>query len=303
MRGDSFRRRLERQLRGIRNQIAAQENEAAAQHEQDRHSPPFVNRIVSTPANGAGSSEAPQADKPKGEAGHTASETALVRATQRLRDFTLALVLVSLISAVISYLQWQEIHDGSADTHVLAQAAENQAKAVTANAKTAQDALVNSQRSWVGTTDASVIVGNPGSIISGNILYVNSGREPARVEMMHGEFVYSADNWDNGNAVADISRNEAACRQKSTISVNRYAWPTTGFNAYSLRFGTGKIPQFGVAVWNDDIAAGRSIVTVQGCITYETVKTLHHTTFCYYFKAKDTEPIHLGICDFGNYAD
>lgn len=181
MQGGSFGRRLERQLRGVRNQIAAQENEATAEQKQSRHAPSFENRIVSTPANGAGSSEAPQADKPKGEAGHTASETALVKATQRLRDFTLALVLVSLVSAVISYLQWQEIHDQSSDTHALAEAAVTQAKAAADSAKIARDSLIANSRAWVGAFSAGIDPLIADTPIIYHVSYSNSGHEPARL--------------------------------------------------------------------------------------------------------------------------
>ena len=233
----------------------------------------------------------------------TPSERSVADSTRKIANLTAALVFVGIIAAGVSAAQWWEIHSGSDDTHKLAQAAVDQAAAASSNAKKAQNAYTSGQRAWVGTTNASLIQGVVGASVTGNIVYINSGKEPAKLEITQSVISYDADAWENGIAVSSIVQNQNACVSKTIINGNRFAWPTTGFNSYNQHFPLGRPPQAGIVVWTNEIMSGSVIATVQGCITYETLSVVHRTSFCYYYRAREIEFANLGICSFGNYAD
>jgi hypothetical protein len=65
----------------------------------------------------------------------------------------------------------------------------------------------------------------------------------------------------------------------------------------------GRVPQIGVATWTDSINKGDDILTIQGCLVYEAFGEVHHTTFCYFYDGKATDPAHLSICLVGNYVN
>lgn len=45
------------------------------------------------------------------------------------------------------------------------------------------------------------------------------------------------------------------------------------------------------------------IVVWYGCFAYDTMTTLHHSSFCYYYKAGFSNPRALTKCFAGQYAD
>lgn len=55
-------------------------------------------------------------------------ESAADKAARRTANATIAIAFLTLVIAIVSYFQWQEIHSGGKDTHDLAVAARDQAK-------------------------------------------------------------------------------------------------------------------------------------------------------------------------------
>ncbi len=222
-------------------------------------------------------------------------------------------VMLTLVGCAGIYFNWKtlgaiqgqlnEMKSGSVDAHNLAQSAADQARAAAQSAATAQENFLSSQRSWVGTIGANLAAGIVGSILRGNVVYVNSGREPAKIQISLDEYTFSSDEWNNGFAVNAIDHKSVECARSNLIQGDRFAWPTNGFNSYNISFPNGTVPQRGIIIWTPEMVSGQAVITVQGCILYMTVNTIHHTSFCYYFKARETDASHLGICTVGSGAN
>lgn len=92
------------------------------------------------------------------------------------------IVFLTAVIAGTSYLQWNEIRAGSADTHTLAVAAKTQAEAASHTASVAEHQLELSERPWV-TADAGIV--SPftfdihGAHITLQFILKNTGHSPA----------------------------------------------------------------------------------------------------------------------------
>lgn len=199
--------------------------------------------------------------------------------------------------------QLQEMRDAENDSKILIKANVSLATAAQQSADIANKNLVATQRAWVGPTDATLIKSQDETLIKGTVSYVNSGREPAKMNGDGTEYIYSRDDWNSGRASVSIEERQNACLAANKIDGARFAWPTTGFNSYLIHFPEGQIPQNGVLVWTKDIDDGSSIVALQGCILYEAFSQLHHTAFCYFYDSKTSDIAHLSICNTGNYTN
>jgi hypothetical protein len=104
--------------------------------------------IRSTPQRTEPEAKENQSEESRYEKRLASATEGLETATRGLRDFTLALVLVAVVSAAISYKQWEEIHSGGKDTHDLASAAKDQA-AATKSSAAATEVEATSNRAWI----------------------------------------------------------------------------------------------------------------------------------------------------------
>jgi hypothetical protein len=223
---------------------------------------------------------------------------------------TVAIAGATIVNVIYVGGQLAEMHSGGEQTDKLikingdlAEASKTQGEAARQQAKTAGDALVASQRAWVGSTDATVVKGPNGSLIKGTVLYINTGKEPAKTQGDVAEYVYSSAEWNNGAAVTALVDRQDACLNNKTISGFRFAWPTSGFSNYILQVPAGRIPEIGTAAWTTNLTTGTDILAVQGCIIYEAFSEIHHTAFCYFYDGRITDPSHLNICTVGNKVD
>jgi hypothetical protein len=220
---------------------------------------------------------------------------------------TVVIALATIVNVIYVGGQLSEMKSGVAQNDKLiasnadlATAAKTQGEAAKEQAKTASASLTANERAWVGTVDANIVKGPLYVPIVANVLYVNSGREPARFSIGGLEIAYTKDSWNDGSAVNDIVKRQEDCVNGSSIDGFRFAWPTTGFTQYVAHFPEGKIPQVGVVTWSDRINRGLDIVSIQGCIAYETFGAIHHTAFCYDYDANISDPNHLNICTVGS---
>jgi hypothetical protein len=188
----------------------------------------------------------------------------------------------------------------------LADAATKQAEASVAAAKTSQDALTASQRAWVGPTDANIVAPVAYAPLRATILFGNSGRQPAPTYATLVPKIYSLDEWNNGNAVADIEKAKAECLALPMSSQGvRITFPTTGFNTFQIKYdGTQQslrdVQKLSV---RPNLVEGKEVVAFKGCFVYQTSGQVHRTSFCYFYQAKVSEPAHLNFCTVGQAAD
>jgi uncharacterized cupin superfamily protein len=199
--------------------------------------------------------------------------------------------------------QLNEMKSGAAQTDKLIDANVKLADAAQKSADTADKGLIATQRAWVGTIDANIAQSELTTPIKGNIIYINSGKEPSKFSGSVTEYVYNRNEWTGWKASNEIVTNQQECLTISSIEGFRFAWPSTGFNTYLIHFPDKQIPQNGVAAWTNEIKTWENILAVQGCITYEAFSAIHHTAFCYFYDSRMTDMAHLNICGIGNYVN
>ncbi|MGO9135661.1 MAG: hypothetical protein ACLP8A_16640 [Methylovirgula sp.] len=134
MRKFSSRRYLAAALKRIRNKQNRTADSADGNRKKTADDPAVADGIATLKAHDASILQRGVTNDEQDKSEHTLNErrmtdatVGLHRATISLRNFTVALVVIAIISAVVSALQWWEIHSGSSDTHALAEAAQKQA--------------------------------------------------------------------------------------------------------------------------------------------------------------------------------
>jgi hypothetical protein len=169
--------------------------------------------------------------------------------------------------------------------------------------KTTREALVASNRAWVGPLTAIVNAVQKDKGIEGTIQYQNVGKEPASNFFPNIiSKVYSLAQWNDGTATNEIISLAVSCLSISQVAKGlQVAFPNTGFSSYQLHFDTSNgEPKI---IVTDDIIAGKEIVKIQGCFAYKSIGQFHHTAFCYYYRGTVTTLPNLNICMVGNDAD
>lgn len=213
---------------------------------------------------------------------------------------TIVIAAATVFNVVVVKGQLDEMRSSGAQANQLIGANVQLATAATNSASTADKNLIATQRAWVGTIDANVTQGQPFTVVKGTILYINSGREPAKFNIGGSEYLYTREAWINTTAATDIISRQTECL-KSPVAGARVAWPTTGFSNYFAHVPDGVIPNKGVVTWSDRINKGEDVVVIQGCIAYTAFDVLHHTSFCYFYDQKlPSDMTHLNICTVGN---
>jgi hypothetical protein len=220
---------------------------------------------------------------------------------------TIALVFGTVVAAgigdVFFYGQMSEmqkaygpIADQANAAKRAADAATKQSEIATRQAENSDKALFQSQRAWVGPSNASFSAEpKTEEPIEVAIQYQNSGREPAL------NFSYNIDmfgvienNPDFGNRVTPFM---TKCLATSAVAPGQVVYPSTGFSQYTLGAKSDK------TLVDDLIVSGEKVIVIQGCFLYATGQTVHHSFFCFFFKNKLTRIANLNICQSGHYAD
>ncbi len=180
-----------------------------------------------------------------------------------------------------------------------ADAAKAQAEAMTKQTETSAQAIVAAGRAWVGPRDARLeskpVAAKKNKAI---VEYQNTGKEPA-VGFVYTAFpfVVTAAEDTSGASAKTMLENMQKCINTQPAMLAGVVFPTSGFNAGNL---TTSIDE---TLIDQDVVDGNKIIVMQGCFAYQTGNITHHSAFCFFYKADQTDIAHLNICRSGNYAD
>jgi hypothetical protein len=170
---------------------------------------------------------------------------------------------------------------------------------MTKQAESSTQAIIGSQRAWVGPLNASFGaepgIGKPIEI---SIQYQNTGREPAL------NFLYFADplpatveEQTSGKLDATLLNCMNACKEMKEWNGGSVIYPSTGFSTYTLNAKTKD------EFVDEAITKGDKTIIAQGCFAYRSFNLPRHSYFCYFYKQGQSKPQNLNICPSGHYAD
>jgi hypothetical protein len=169
-----------------------------------------------------------------------------------------------------------------------------------ASAKTARDSLVANQRAWVGPRNAkSEKAPELEKDLPLIVEYQNTGREPALETIFDVDVFTATEEEDQGGQVArKVNEFVNQCKIKWTPLHATVVFPSSvgvGSAGYTM---SRTVP---AEMIDQDVVDGQKAIVVSGCFVYKTA--IHHSSFCYFFKTKKTQPANWGICQVGNDAD
>lgn len=219
---------------------------------------------------------------------------------------TIVLVFLTVIFTGLSWCafrdQLHEMQAAGRQTQQITEATTEQARAATENAKTTRDAYVASQRAWVGPTTAKIngdfALGKPLKIEVG---YLNTGREPA-IDFAQTAEAFESNPIDeaNGISMAKINSFFKGCREANVTHGGTVVFPSSGGFSPSGQILTVIKPD---SFLNQSMISGDSAIIVDGCFLYKSISIVHHSYFCFFYRANVTDRNGLNICQSGNGAD
>lgn len=172
--------------------------------------------------------------------------------------------------------------------------------------QTQAEASMAAQRAWMGPSDANIV----GDIVVGQgvktiISYANFGHEPAtRFSTVGGFNLISLDNWTNGFARVAIAKFSKNCLSTMVGVGGDVKFPATGVGyQYPLVSNSDIFEQKDRVLASLGLTQGTDIITFSGCFVYRSISKDHHTSFCFYYKAGESNLAHLSICPFPAEAD
>lgn len=180
----------------------------------------------------------------------------------------------------------------------LAEAAMKQANAFADTARVSQYASAANQRAWIGPRNARISaepqLSEPITII---LEYQNTGREPATNFTYEVESFTATREEESKSGLRRTTSFMNKCMSASQLSHGQVIYPTTGSSFYILSTRLdGKMV-------DEKVVSGNKTIYFQGCLSYQTLMTVHHSFFCYYYKKGDTKSGRMGICNAGHNAD
>ena len=183
----------------------------------------------------------------------------------------------------------------------LAEAAVKQADASIEAAKTARESMIANQRAWIGPRNArSDNVPEVGKELSIFLDYQNTGREPAIETVYDVEAFVSSEEDDKSGALGGkVNAFLDKCKIMWRPAPAQVIFPNIGGlgSSYALK-KTLRAEDI-----DQEIVDGHKFIILTGCFVYKTVNSIHRSSFCYYFKAKQMLPGNWNICTVGNDAD
>jgi hypothetical protein len=196
----------------------------------------------------------------------------------------------------LAYPELQRAAKGALDQ---ASAAKTQAETAKVQADSARDAVIASDRAWVGPNGATMDgVPAKGTDIKLHINYQNTGREPGRGFVPKVDpFIATAAELTNGTAAFRIAGNLDTCRLSKPVTGTQVVYPTSGFSSNSQNV---TIDKSGI---DDQLISGASMIFVVGCFSYETFGQPHYSAFCFYYKNGFTPLPNLNFCAGGSDAN
>jgi hypothetical protein len=176
------------------------------------------------------------------------------------------------------------------------------ADAATSAANTARDTLVASSRAWIAPNTASFTSKIAEHVpMSWGVQYSNTGKSPALdVHPIWSLQQVPVSKFEDNtfNAFIEADKASDACTHLGTAPGADVVYPDQP-NGYKLIF-TNHQPE-----WvNSDVLSGNTAVVLQMCFAYKTMGEVHHTSFCYFYRA-GVSPTNnqMNICTAGNHAD
>jgi len=169
------------------------------------------------------------------------------------------------------------------------------AAAATQQAESAERTRVDLQRAWVGTKRVS-LSSEPkvGSAVDITIEFENTGHEPARnfdfIILPHLQFDDSNESsTENAEFVGMVN---GTCAQMPDSD--------RGFVVFPGATGRIESPDNWTRIRQEhldkSLERGQSMLYITGCFEYSTVGSVHHTSFCYWYKKGITDFRNLRIC-------
>lgn len=243
-------------------------------------------------------SGADQCNTERGDANDTPANRSVAKSTSTIAWLTGGLVLVGVLGFGASMLQWSEIHSGSSDTHALAQAAVDQARAAKEAVATAHNNMVSSQRAWVGAIDASITSLESNKPFDIKVMYSNSGHEPAiHLQIFLTPVTIDRPSFYPENFGKDIGISKDKCFAKLN-PVGGVALPGGGYTITAI----GK--NFMPPLLSTAVVSGQQVAAIVGCFVYYSQEKIRHSAFCFLYDGLDQSDInHLQFCPWGNDVD
>jgi hypothetical protein len=172
--------------------------------------------------------------------------------------------------------------------------------------QTQAEAAITVQRAWIGPTDANIV----GAIVVGQgikatVQYANTGREPGTAFVPIALFkVFDLAAWNDGSAFKYINEFSNGC-MSATSNNGSVSFPTLGATQYQLHPDSNAEsgPEANRIVASQKLIDGAEVIALTGCLIYHSISKVHHTSFCFYYKAKESDLAHLTICTVGSNSD
>jgi uncharacterized protein YecT (DUF1311 family) len=247
---------------------------------------------------------------------------ALARYTRGLFVATCVIAGAGILTFGAALLQWNALRNTDKATHDLAAAAFDQAEATTRQveimqrqldaadkqataaidaSKTSRDALIAAERAWVGPRNARIDAAPTFTKDLDIIIdYQNSGREPAIETIWDTDVFTATDEEDNnGTVTRRIDNFIANCKTMWKPFQATVVYPSSG----GLGGGYALTKTLLKESIDDDLIEGRRLIAISGCFVYRTVRTIHRSWFCYFYRNGKTKPAAWNICISGNGAD
>lgn len=163
----------------------------------------------------------------------------------------------------------------------------------------------SSGRAWLGPIGGNIEAPQIDKPIKATVVYNNTGRQPARASLFLGPKVFAKEEWNDGTAVRQLQAARDVCLAGKALELPiLLAFPTSGFTNYQHSFDGGRpdTPESERIIADKAIIEGDKIVTFTGCVIYETLGHIHHTSFCYYYRANHTQ-LNMAYCSVAQAAD
>lgn len=163
----------------------------------------------------------------------------------------------------------------------------------------------SSGRAWLGPVGATIETPQIDRPVKATVVYTNTGRQPARASLFLRPKVFTEEEWNDGTAVRHLQTARDICLAGKALELPiLLAFPTSGFTNYQHIFDGSRpdTPEPERLVADKGIIEGDKIVTFTGCVIYETLGHIRHTSFCYYYRAKSTE-LNMAYCSVAQAAD
>jgi hypothetical protein len=163
------------------------------------------------------------------------------------------------------------------------------------------------RRAWVGPVDANLptdlLESGPVKI---DVMYSNTGHEPGtNFAVVAFPKVFSQIEWNNGTAKEFIIAYRSLCFNIPSPANTRMVFPSTTSSSYVAHIDSSStdFPEILRFKASKTLVSGDDYLALVGCFVYHSIGIDHHTSFCYSYKAKETDRMHLNICTVGTDAD